>query len=350
MKRKVLGLLGLIMLLLTPFIVKAEENSYFQVDSNEKVVDHSLFTAGEVVTSKETVNGLNFVVGNSLKLSGENEYGFYAGNDVTISNHIVKDAFAAGSTVVITEDANIGRDLYAAGSSVTINGNISNNAFVGGTVITLKDVTIDGNLNVACDTLVIEGVVSINGTLSINESATIENENNLMVTNKNIYKDNDNVDFNVTNIFVELLISIASIMLLGFIINAMFPKAYEKVLDELSANKIFKNIGIGLLTLIIVPIVTIILLCTIVGVRLGFVLLLIYILLLLLAILFASVLVGNLVLTKLFKGEDNSYLSIAIGIIVLKLVGLIPVLGGLVYFLALLYGIGKALELYKLNK
>lgn len=350
MKKRFIIILGLLAIIFTPNIVNAEGDNYFQTEGHDHVVDHSLFTAGNVINSKETVNGLNFVAGDSISINGENEYGFYAGNNIAISNKVVKDVFVAGNTINITDEANIGRDLYAAGSVLTINGNIANNAFVAGDAITLKDVTIDGNLNIACSKVIVEGVVSINGTMNINENAIIENENNLMVNNKNVYKTTENYNFSISNLFVDLLISIASIMLLGFIINGMFPKVFENILKDLSINKVFKNIGIGLLVLIVVPIASIILLCTIVGIRLGFVLGLVYILMLLLAILFAAVLVGELMLTKLFKGESNTYLSIAIGIIVLKVVGLIPVVGTLAYFLSFLYGIGKIIDLYKINK
>ena len=103
----------------------------------------------------------------------------------------------------------------------------------------------------------------------------------------------------------------------------------------------------GLIALIIIPMVSIILLCTIIGIRLGFVLLLLYIIMLLIAILYASLICGNLILTKLFKSNDNSYLSIAIGVIVIKLVSIVPVIGSLVYFLVILYGMGKSIELFK---
>lgn len=348
MRKGLLRLLGVLFVLFIPFVVLAEGDTYFVENGEERVVDHSLFTFDNIVNSKETVNGINFVAGNNINVSGENEYGFYAANDVNLTNNIVKDLFVAGNNIVIAKEANIGRDLFAAGSTITINGNISNNAFVAGTVVTLKDVTINGNLKLACEKLVIEGVVTINGTLYIDEEAIITNESNLMADSVEKYSSNDvTLDESLSDIVVTFLTSTAAIMLVGFIVNSICPKVYERLVKEVKFNNILKNIGIGLLALILIPIISIILLCTIVGVRVGVILALLYVIMLLMAILYVSILLGNVILTKLFKANDNSYLAIAIGVLVIKLISLIPALGGIIYFLAFLCGIGKIIELCK---
>jgi hypothetical protein len=58
-----------------------------------------------------------------------------------------------------------------------------------------------------------------------------------------------------------------------------------------------------------------------------------------LSTLLSSYIIGNLINTKLFK-NDNVYLSLVIGIILIKLVKLIPILGGWIAALALFYGMG----------
>ena len=339
--------LGLFMLIFAPTIINAETD-YFQEGSKERVVDHSLFTANQVVNSQETVKGLNFVAGNSIKVTGTNEYGIFAGNDITVSNVIEKDLFAAGNNIIISSDATIGRDVYVAGSNVVVNTSIEKNAFIAGSVVTLKDATLKGNVNIACQELVIEGVVTINGALTINEDAEIDNESNLMVDTKVTYDANDvSTNFNFTNKVVEVLMAIASLLIIGFAINGLFPSVYDKVLKDISIKNELKNLLLGLIALIIIPIVSIILLCTLVGALLGLILLLIYILMLIISLLYGSVVAGNLILTKLFKAKDNSYLSITVGIIALRVVSLIPYIGGLVYFLTFIYGMGKPIELFK---
>ena len=346
MKKNILKFLSLAFLLLLPFSVNAE-GTYVKENGTGDVVEHSLFTAGNIVNATDNVHGLDFVAGNSVKVTGESEYGFYAGNDVTVSNQVEKDLFVGGNTIIIDSSSKIGRDLYAAGNNVTINTNVNGNAFIGGSIITLKDANITGDLRLGCEKLIIEGNVNITGTLYIDSDSTIDNESGLTVGKKEVYEVEKELDTkSFSNIIVETLTSIASIMVVGFILNSLFSKMYENATSDLETKKELKNILFGLLWLIVVPLFSIILMCTIIGVRFGFALLLLYVISLILAIVFASVVCGNIILTKLFKVKDNSYLAIAIGVLALKIISLIPYIGGTVYFLALLYGIGKSVELF----
>ena len=138
MKKNILKFLSLAFLLLLPFSVNAE-GTYVKENGTGDVVEHSLFTAGNIVNATDNVHGLDFVAGNSVKVTGESEYGFYAGNDVTVSNQVEKDLFVGGNTIIIDSSSKIGRDLYAAGNNITINTNVNGNAFIGGSIITLKD-------------------------------------------------------------------------------------------------------------------------------------------------------------------------------------------------------------------
>ena len=344
MRKRILLFLSLVAIMVFPFTVHAEGDSYLQTESTNRTVDHSLFTAGDNLTSEETVDGINFVAGNNITVKGSNEYGFYAGNNINVSNSIDKDLFIAGNNIVIEKDVNIGRDLFAAGSNVSVSGNITNNAYIGGSTITLKDLTINGNLKVACEKINVEGVVTINGTLYMNEGVIINNENNLMVDTKETYTTDSTT---VTkNVIFDILISMAALMVLGFIINSLFPKVYENLIKNFEFKKELKNIAFGLLGLILIPIISILLICTLIGMPLGFILLFVYIIMIIISSLYGVSICGNLILTKLFHASDNSYLSIAIGVIVLNLFKYIPVIGPLVYMLIIFYGIGKSIELF----
>ena len=67
--------------------------------------------------------------------------------------------------------------------------------------------------------------------------------------------------------------------------------------------------------------------------------------LLMLSMVVTSMVVGKRLLAKFFKITDNAYLSITVGVVVLKLISIIPVIGWLVYFVGFLYGLGKIFKL-----
>ena len=77
----------------------------------------------------------------------------------------------------------------------------------------------------------------------------------------------------------------------------------------------------------------------------GFIVLALYIILCCISSLTVMSVVGNNIWTKVFKKEENIYLSIVIGIVVFKLVYLVPIIGGLLSFASILIGLGYSKEL-----
>ena len=136
-------------------------------------------------------------------------------------------------------------------------------------------------------------------------------------------------------------------MIIAFIINVIFPKVYEKANKDVSFGNIAKNILLGLVLLIMIPIISVLLLIIPVTTILSVIILLAYVIALLISMAIASMTIGNIVLTKLFKKDDNSYLSITIGTILIEVISIIPYCGGIVCFLLFLFGLGKIGELFK---
>ena len=352
MKNKFLGVVGLLLFAIIPlFGVRAETSGYFTADDNvnlEESVEHSKFVAGNNINLRGNISGLNFVAGNSLNVSATSEYGFMAGESLDINGKVEKDLFIAGNNITLEKDASVGRDLYAAGNNVKVKSNILGNAFIGASNVVLDNAVINGDLNLEASNIEIIGNVVINGTLYVNEDANINNEISLSVNKKETYKNPSvNVDVNFTTTIYDKLISILSVIFTGVILALLFPKVFKSIDKELDAGKVLKNICIGFVSLIGIPFIAILLLCTIVGIRLSFIGIMLYVIAILLATIMASYVIGNLILTKLMKGEENTYLSIVIGVVVVKIVEMIPYIGGLVVVLVFLMGLGIIFDLFK---
>src|SRR5574344_582013 len=346
MRKNIGKMLSLLVILLVPFMTcYAATEDYFVSSSNNDggEVNHSVFVANENVNYDKKVNGIGFIAGNNVTINGETEYGFYAGNNVIIKDTINKDLFVAGNTINVSKDATLGRDLYAAGNIITVSTNIEGNVFIAGDEITLDNVTINGDVNLTGSKLNIDGNVTILGTIKYNEDMAIGNQNNLNATNKETYKvDKEEKQ----SIFSNTLYALAMVMILAFVINLLFPKLYKNTVKEIDGMSTLKNILFGLLWLIGLPIASIVIMCTVVGLELGLVVLMVYAFMLMISVILSSMVLGYIILTKLFKTTDNSYLAITIGLIIFKLVSLIPIVGGWIYFLAILYGMGKVWELF----
>ena len=343
-------ILGLIAVLFAMFMVVTSVNAgeYVTADQNindELSYEHSHFEAGNMVTSKSNVNGLSFVAGANVDVSATKEYGFFAGETVKVNGKVEKDLFAAGNTVIIGNESSIGRDAYLAGNSVTISSDINGSVFIGGSMIKLENVTINGDVSIAGNTVDIVGNVTINGNLKINDNAVINNENNLSVTKKETYASNSvNIDFE--NEISDIVLDILKTLFTGLLLVLIFPNLFKKIKYDLEAKDIGMKLLFGLLVLVAAPMICVVSLSIVVGMSVSVILLFLYIIALMLATILGSVVVGQNIYTKLFKQKDNIYLSMITGILVVKLVSLLPYVGGLVALLVFLYGLGMIWRLF----
>lgn len=338
MKRKIFNLIGLFILMLFPLVTVNATDGYFDIGNNTALdANHSYFVAGNNVRVSGRVRGINLIAGNNITTDANSEYGFIAGNFIEIGNTIEKDLFVVGNSLKLNENTEIMRDLYAVGSTIQIKGKVHGNAFAGASVITLENATIDGDLNVSCGTLQIVGSVNIAGKLIINDDAVITNENNLNVSSKDTYE-TKKVELSIS--IGDIVISVLSLIFTGIILALIFPKLFSKIDKEFSVSNVGKLMLYGLLFLIITPIVIILSMATIVGITFGILLTLFYIIACLIGMILASYVLGNYIYTKLIKKKDNIYISIIVGVFVSKLISYIPYIGGFIYLLLFLYGIG----------
>ena len=341
MRNKLFGIIAIFAAMFISFgVVKAEE--YLVANENvidEQTYEHSHFEAGSNVESKSTVNGLSFVAGANVNVSGLKEYGFFAGETVKVKADIEKDLFAAGNTVIVEKDAKIGRDAYLAGNSVTIETDINGAVFIGASMVKLENVTINGDVSIAANTVQIVGKVTINGRFKVNDDVVIDNENNLNASRKEKYA-TSGVDINFTNEISDIVLDILKTIFTGLILILVFPKLFKKIRYDLEAKDIGMKLLYGLLVLIAVPMISVFALSILVGMSVSIILLFLYIIAIITASIFSAAVIGQNIYTKIFKQKDNIYISFIIGILTIKLLSLLPYIGWIIALVTFLYGLG----------
>jgi hypothetical protein len=109
-------------------------------------------------------------------------------------------------------------------------------------------------------------------------------------------------------------------------------------------SKPWKSLGVGFLGLIVIPIASLIMFVILIGYPLGVVGIYTYSVLLYTASIFVGLVVGEKIL-QLFKKEGviSLYLSFIVGYVVLRILGLIPILGFVIRIFVLLFGAGALL-------
>lgn len=343
MKKKVLGLFSA---LLIAFMVTLNVNALEIVNAGETVVEEGEFNstrlvAGNKVTDKSKVDGISFVAGNDITLEGSAPYGFYAGNIVTVNKEIERDLFIAGNSINIGSDAKIGRDLFIAGNTIKINANIERDIRVGGTSVDLSGITIGGDAYIDASEIVMDENTTITGKLTYYKDAKVTGlEKAKIGTVETKEFDEVVIEYSFMDRVYSFIIRVFAAFVVLIVLFYMLPKSKEKLDNiDLSFDNIAKTTGMGLVTLVIVPFISLITLFTGILTPLALIAIAIYAISIYIASILVYYIVGKELTKKICKNE-NKYLAIIIGIVLVKLIKLIPAFGGLLAALLLFYGMG----------
>lgn len=329
----------LIFILSFIFIFNVEATSFSDVSNigdkieTKKDVDGSSFNIGNTVKVNNNSNGINFTLGNIAEVSGKSDYSFIVGNEVNIKDADFKDGFIAGNIVNI--ESNIKRDSYIAGNIINLDGKIGRNVYITGSEVTING-EIEGNVSIAAEKITVKNA-KINGTLNYNDDARISISKNSSISKSKTYESNKNEKSFVNKIF-SVFELYTNLLLLGIILMLMFKKMFDKI-EKLEVNfeSIVKHFSIGFLFLIAVPIISLILISTMLGVGIGLILLAIYFIIMYMSSIFSCYYIFNKLLNKKI---ENKYTILIVGLVIIYALRLVPVISGIVQPVFLLVGIG----------
>ena len=323
-------------------VAPEQEESNFIADNvvdTNKLIDGTAFVAGNHVTVASPIDGALFVAGNVINLSSTQDILFAAGNNLSLHDIKTKDAFVAGT--IINVDSSEIRDLYAAANTININSNIYRNAYLGGNSVTLTS-RIEGDAYIEAENIVITKDAQILGTLKYPENASITIAKGANVKAKKTYKTTE-VKTNYLSVIGNQLFDYLSMLLIGIILLALNKKVFNKIDKiKLETNTLAKEFGMGFACLLAAPIAAIICMMTGIGVPLGIIVLMIYGIMAYLSFIPTAYYLGHVLLRKKIK---NKFFYFALALLGIYIIRLIPILGGLVTFVAICFGLGVYTDL-----
>jgi len=126
-----------------------------------------------------------------------------------------------------------------------------------------------------------------------------------------------------------------SVLILGLLLLVFAPQLFPSV-RETARTRLGSSIGWGAGLFFLLPIASVLLLVTIVGLPLGIFLLLALAFIYTLGYAVATIAVGNMIM----RSSSSRFVVFLVGWVVLRLVALIPVIGGLLWFLGCVWGLG----------
>ena len=353
--------------------------------------DSTVFLAGENPNSAADVKGILFEAGNTVTSAGFSEYAFVAGNTVSFAGENSGDAFVGGNAVSFS--GSCGRDLAIAGNSVDIRGTVGRDLLAGGRSVSISG-HVGGDVTLAAEEIRISDNAEIEGILRYNSSAKISAPADLLAAAV-VYEDNqgsqdiqsilgtqdapaaqdaqDAPDVQDTQDAQDaqnssedsganvpapeapkpksspVLAKLKSTVfkLIGLLLIAYFflwlTPLWEKV-DADYTGKPFgtyaKAFGIGLAVLAALPLASIILFVSGVGVRPALVLIFVVVAALIAAPVFLGFFLGVLLWRKALKKDRNYWAELAIGLVCWAILAAVPGIRVAVKMVAGCLGVG----------
>ncbi len=304
-----------------------------------------LIAAGNIITVDGNVTGDVIAAGQSVAIRGQVGGSVRAaGNTIVLDGKVATDLVVAGNDLTILSNGRVGRDAIVGATTTTITGQIGRDLQVGG-VSAKIDGGVGGNVTASIERLQLTDRGTVGGNLkytSKNE-AQIANASSVKGSTQRQTPDPGRAPLvtGTAAVVLEWLKGLIGLLILGILVVFFFP-GFSRRAGEALVRSPWLTLGIGALVLIGLPILSVVFFAVgalIGGWWIGLVVLAVFGVVLALSIPVAAVGVGGALL-RIAQRPVPVWLALFIGLVALLLVALIPILGGLVIFCALLFGMG----------
>lgn len=311
-------------------------------------VQGTTFAAGEQIIINGRIDGALFAAGQRVLINGEvtgNIYG--AGELVRFEGDAEREVFLAGETVVIEEGAVVGRDGYAAGMNVIMNGDVARHLMGAGETVIING-SVSGDADLRVESLTLNNTSEIGGDLtyespteaSIASDAVISGETDW--TESEVWQRGPRLTPQSRLLLrgIFLIWSLLSALVVWLIIRLVSPLFWEERIRPVESQAL-KTVGAGGLVLFGIPVLSLLLMITVIGIPMGVILLIVYGLTLYLARIVTAVLIGNMIIRRVGQLTFwTELLQVLIGLLIIEILSLIPVVNILVGLVVVVIGLG----------
>ncbi len=336
-------------------------------------IGNDFYSAGELVELKNPVSDDAYLAGAIVNVDKKIENDLVAvGSALTITSAIGDDLRVAGSVITLVDS--VGGDAVLAGGVVnfTENSTIAGDASIAGGMLSFAG-SVDGDLQLMGDEINFSG--SVGGDAKIRIGEKINFSDDAKIAGKLIYSSEEEIEIPAgvaasieRKDFKKTAGGFAGVgqfgfagklftLLIGFVAGAVLLAIFGRS-TEVFANTIREKFWWSLLTGVLAlfaPLLTILLLVTMVGAWLGGILFVAWIL----ALLVSGALMGFLVGSLIFKQKkaerySKKLLTLVVGLVILFAIGFIPEFGGILKLTIFIFTLGGLIltkvELYKAAK
>lgn len=367
MTKKMAALAALGVLFLTPMtagaaIIKTGDQP--STAASERLTD-DVYLAGGNVNSAGAITGDLIAVGGTVVVSGAvSQDLMVGGGNVTVLGAVGDDVRVGGGTVVL--NGRIAGDLIVGGGQVTVAGPGIGGDVLGGVGMVRIDAPVAGDVTLGGGEVYInapiQGSVKFTGEkLTLGASAVISGSLTYKSPKEVIIEDGASVRGETVYTPMEskaggkkAVAGILSLIFLGkmiavlacaLVVGLIFNRYAREVVANAGEQPLLE-LGRGFLALVAVPVASIILLVTVLGIPLGLFGLAAFVGMMILTSIVAPIVLGSVAYRYFTKRDyEVTWLTILIGVVAYSILGLIPFVGWIATFAVFLITLGSMIRI-----
>ncbi|MBX4191633.1 MAG: polymer-forming cytoskeletal protein [Candidatus Doudnabacteria bacterium] len=346
------------------FIKPSDESGSVTLPSSE--THHNLYAAGGNVIVNSRVTGDLYAAGGMVDVVGDVEDDLtvaggnlsvsgkvggnirIAGGNINLRNTVGQDILAAGGNLYISEGAVINGDLVVAGGNIEVQGPINGKIKINGGKININS-TVNGEVWLtATDSLTFGPKAHVNGKITYYGNSDPKIMGGAVVGTIDRHELPRKGPFSKSLLGFGFIISILGWLAAGLLLMYLFKRELHTTTDMMREEP-WANLGIGLICLILTPIIFVLLLVSLIGYYIAFILIVLYILALMLSCLVGAIFLGRWILGYLDKekGSNIDWRTVVVGVLAFEVLSWIPVIGWIAIFLLSITAFGTILRMVK---
>jgi len=290
---------------------------------------------GSVNSASETAT-IRGTVGNSARIFAKT---------IIIYGEINNNLLAFGQDIDIGDGSRIGKDATIFGQEVSLSGEINNDLIIECQQVVISG-KIDGNVTIEADKISIVAPAEITGDITYKSKREIRIDDDVVVDgqiewDKIEEKDSDSGSSGINWAF-RIVLFMASLVTGLFILG--FTNRHARIATSQVIDRPLVSLGVGFVAFCVTPVAILVLLALIIGIPVALILLFAYTIFFYIAKIYVAVAVGQVSIRAFRKdAQPKMGISLLIGLIILSILFAIPVLGWIVYFAVIFWGIGAIL-------
>jgi len=334
--------------------------------AEDEIIEGNLYAAGTSISVDGTVKGDVICAGQSININGQVEGDVICvGQSININGSVGGSVRTAGNSINI--NGQVGRSVQAFGILINLNGITGGDMLIGGATGKIKG-RVGGDLHGGASAITIAGEVAGNvklrvdrgkkkdkAPLQITDKATIGGNVEYSSCCQASISDNAIIKGEVTHKPLKTkigkkrivmgwawsrLYSIFAALVIGLVLISLWRKPIIRITDRM-LEEIGRSIGWGAVAMFLTPIIAILLLITVIGIPLALILSGIWLIALFISKVLVGIMIGRAVLEKLWHKKKNSLIwAMIIGVVIVKVIISLPIVGWLLCLLTLLWGLG----------